>query len=238
MGQRWMTAGAAMAAAMTASTQAHADDMAVGYTLELASVSSYVWRGDRLSTGAVEPLVQPYGEVRITGVGGGTVTAGLWTSRALTEDEAGQEIDPYLAYVRQVGPLQARASYAVYLLPALDPVDVMHELGLQLDLIGVLPVTPYVGVAIDPIRTDGGYAYGGVTYSVARGPLSLTAKLNVGASDYAANEPSLQDVTVSGTGSWALTEHGVYASATIGDAWSGRADENYPYAGVSVGIAR
>jgi hypothetical protein len=227
-----------MTATMMAAGVATADDLDVGYTVELASVSSYVWRGDRLSTGTVEPLVQPYGEVRLTGVGRGTVTAGLWTSRALTEGEAGQEIDPYLAYTTQVGPLQARAGYAVYLLPALDPVDVMHELSLQLDLIGVLPVTPYAGVAVDPIRSDGVYGYGGVTYGVARGALSLTAKLNVGASDYAVNEPSLQDITVSGTGSWAINEHGVYASATIGDAWSGRADENYPYAGVSVGIAR
>jgi hypothetical protein len=233
-----MVAAVTMTAATAVAGVAQADDMKVGYTVELASVSSYVWRGDRLSTGAVEPLVQPYGEVRISGVGGGTISAGLWTSRALTEDEAGQEIDPYLAYTRVAGPLQARAGYAVYLLPALDPVDVMHELSLQLDLIGVLPVTPYAGVAVDPIRTDGGYAYGGVAYSVARGPLTLTAKLNVGASDYAANDPSLQDVTVSGTGSWAINEHGVYAAATIADAWSGRAEENYPYAGVSVGIAR
>lgn len=233
-----VVAAMTMTAAMATAGVAQADDMAVGYTVELASVSSYVWRGDRLSTGSVEPLVQPYGEVRVSGVGGGTVTAGLWTSRALTEDEAGQEIDPYLAYTRVVGPLQARAGYAVYLLPALEPVDTMHELSLQLDLIGVLPVTPYAGIAIDPVRTDGGYAYGGVTYSVSRGPLSLTAKLNVGASDYHMSDPSLQDVTVSGIGAWTLNEHGVYASATVADAWSGRAEENYPYAGVSVGIAR
>jgi hypothetical protein len=72
---------------------ARADELAVGYTLEVATHSSYVSRGDRMTTTSVEDVVQPAGELRLENIGPGALIGGVWTSRGLTETEAGQEID-------------------------------------------------------------------------------------------------------------------------------------------------
>src|SRR5690242_15531790 len=107
-------------------TAAHADDLAVGYTFEVATYSSYVSRGDRMTSTSVEGVVQPAAEVRIENLGPGTLIGGVWSSRALTETEAGQEIDPYLAYAGAVGPVALRGGYQVNLLPGMGPVDDVH----------------------------------------------------------------------------------------------------------------
>lgn len=217
---------------------AHADELAIGYTVEVATYSSYVSRGDRMTSTSVEGVVQPAGELRLENLGPGTLIGGVWSSRALTETESGQEIDPYLAYAATVGPVALRGGYQINFMPTMGPVDDVHELTLQADLEDVLPVVPYAGVAIDAVRTDGFYGYGGLAHSVEHGRFSLCSRLNVGASEYAELEASLQDLTVSTTAQLQLDRSGLYASATLANAWSGRANEHFPYAGVSVGISR
>jgi hypothetical protein len=217
---------------------AQADELAIGYTVEVATYSSYVSRGDRMTSTSIEGVVQPAGEIRVENLGPGTLIGGVWSSRALTETEAGQEIDPYLAYAGSVGPLTLRGGYQINLVPGMGPVDDVHELLLQADLEGILPVVPYAGVAVDAVRSDGFYGYGGLVHSAERGRFSLCSRLNIGASEYAELEPSLQDLTLSTTGSLTLDESGLYASATLANAWSGRANEHFPYAGISLGFAR
>jgi hypothetical protein len=232
-------AGLALVGALLGWTSgaAFADELAVGYTFELATYSSHVSRGDRLTTTSTEGVLQPFAEVRVANLGPGTLMGGVWSNQTLTEN-AGNEIDPYVAYAAAVGPVTLRGGYQVYVVPMAVHIDSVHELSLQADLGDVLPVVPYLGVAVDPIRTDGVYGYGGVVHNAERGRFRLCSRLNLGASDYAALEPSLQDLTLSATGSLQLDESGLYASATLASAWSGRASEHFPYAGLSVGIAR
>jgi hypothetical protein len=215
-----------------------ADELAVGYTVEVATYSSYVSRGDRITSTSVEGVVQPAGELRLENLGPGTLIGGVWSSLALTETDSGQEIDPYLAYAAAVGPVALRGGYQINIMPAMGPVDDVHELTLQADLEHVLPVVPYAGVAIDAVRTDGLYGYGGLAHSTRHGRFSLCSRLNLGASEYAELEASLQDLTVSTTAQLQLDRSGLYAAATLASAWSGRANEHFPYAGVSVGISR
>jgi hypothetical protein len=215
-----------------------ADEPEVHFTVEVTSVSSYVWRGDRLSSDGMRPLLQPYAEVAISSVGPGSLTFGLWSSSALAEDSVAQELDPYVSYTVPAGPLALKAGYAVYILPEADVVDSMHEFSLQATTEWEFPVKLYLGAAVDPIRTEGWYGFGGATLAFAAGPVNFSTALNVGGSDYAAVATSLQDVTLSSRASYGLGDSGMYVAASAAAAYSGRAEELYPYAGLSFGISR
>jgi hypothetical protein len=201
-------------------------------------VSSYVWRGDRLSTDAMEPLAQPYAEVGLDSLGPGAMAVGVWTSRALTEEAANQEIDPYITYAIPVGPLALKAGYIVYMGPSARPVDMMHELSLQATTAWEFPVSLVAGLAVDPIRTDGWYAFGGASHSFGLGDGSVATSLNVGGSEYAGLDRSLQDVTATARASQPIAASGAYVALTVSSAWSGRDERFYSFAGLGVGVSR
>lgn len=217
---------------------AFADEPEFHFTVEVTSVSSYVWRGDQLSSDGMRPLIQPYAEVSLSAAGPGTLAVGMYSSSALAEDSVGQELDPYIAYTVPAGPFALKAGYMAYLLPQADVVDSMHEFSLQATTEWELPVKLFFGAAVDPIRTEGWYAFGGATYAFSAGPVSISTALNVGGSDYAALTSSLQDVTLSSRAAYAFGDSGVYVAASAAAAYSGRAEEIHPYAGLSVGISR
>lgn len=222
----------------TAAGVARADDISFTYSAELTFVTSYVWRGQRLSTDAMEPLAQPFVELGLDPLGPGTLTAGVWSSRALTEKEANQEFDAYISYAVPVGPLALKGGYIVYVLPSEDPADAMHEFSLQAATRWELPVTLAAGLAVDPIRTDGWYAFGGASHSFGLAGGSLDTSLNVGGSDYAGMDRSLQDVTATARASHPIGGSGAYVAMTASSAWSGRDEELYYFAGLGVGVTR
>lgn len=211
----------------------------VTYTLEPATVSSYVWRGDRFSADGFDPAFQPFVEVEASRLGPGNLVLGVWTSRMFGPDP-GQEIDPYVTYTIEAGFLALKPGYSVYLMPDAEPVDSMHEFSLQTSLVWDFPVAPYVAFAVDPIRADGYYASAGAIHEVELAPVELSTTLNVGASRYAALDYdfSLQDVTLSTRGELPFGESGYYAALVAAGAWSGRAHRVYPYTGVSLGFSR
>jgi hypothetical protein len=111
----------------------------------------------------------------------------------------------------------------------------MHELGLQVRKDG--PTMPFAGVAVDPIRTKGYYAYAGVQHDEPVGKATVRGRLNVGASAYDMMPASLQDVTAQLTGIYPLGG-GAYVSASGFAAYAGRDQKVYPWMAVSVGVAR
>ncbi len=224
---------------IASSSVAAADDIDVRYTVEAASVSSYVWRGDLLSADQVAPAIQPYGEldIGIPALANGTLALGLWTSRNVT-DTAAQEIDPYAAYTIPVGPTAVRVGYAAYVLPSAEPKDTMHELSLQVTATRWEAFAPFAGVAVDPIRTKGAYAFAGASYTQAVGAGSLVGTVNVGASRYEMLPADLQDVTATARGSYPVGSAGLYVAATAAAGYSGRSGEVHPYGGLSVGLSR
>lgn len=229
---------AALTLSLGFAAPAAAEEPEVHFTVEVTSVSSYVWRGDRLSSDGMRPLLQPYAEVAISAVGPGSLTVGLWSSSALAEASVAQELDPYVSYTVPAGPLALEAGYAVYLLPEAEVVDSMHELSLQATTEWAFPVQLFLGVAVDPIRTEGWYGFGGATFAFAAGTVEFSTTLNLGGSDYAAVATSLQDITLSSRASYGFGDSGLYVAASAAAAYSGRAEELYPYAGLSVGISR
>jgi hypothetical protein len=234
---KWLAGVVLIFTSTVASASARAGETTFTYSAELTFVSSYVWRGQRFSTDAVEPLAQPYVEVGADPLGPGTLAVGLWTSRALTEDQANQELDPYASYAVAAGPLVLKASYAVYMTMNASPVDTMHEIALQATSAWELPVTLMAGVAVDPIRTDGWYAFGGAKRSFAVGDGAVEASLNVGGSDYAGIDLSLQDVTATARASYPVGS-GAYLALSGSSTWSGRDHTSYHFAGLGVGVTR
>ena len=225
--------------ALTAlSTTAQAEEFALTANVELGSVSSYVWRGDRL-TRDFSPTVQPYGELALETESSGTFTLGLWTSRSPAETDPMQEVDPYLSYtLPALGPVELKLGYAAYLYPGLEPVDAMHELSVEATFDLDIVVQPYVGVAVDPFRTEGAYAYGGLSWTRELGSAELEVKLNVGAAGYAGVPAGFQDATLSSAFSLPIGDDGLYLAANAAVAYSGRQDAVYPVAGLAVGFSR
>lgn len=233
---KWFAALVVLVLSTTAAGAARADEITVTYLAELNFVSSYVWRGQRLSSDAMEPTAQPWGEVGLDSLGPGLLTVGVWTSRALTEERSNQEIDPYISYTIPVGPLALKTGYIAYVIPSADPADSMHEFSLQAATTWQFPVSLVAGLAVDPIRTDGWYAFGGASHSFRLAGGSVDAMLNVGGSDYAGVDRSLQDVTGTARASHPLGGSGAYVALTASSAWSGREETLYYFAGLGVGL--
>jgi len=238
----WMSVRLACALLLTLSAHAHAQEpeaeqTRVGYTIEPAAVSAYVWRGDRLSGEGFDPAVQPFGELNVSRLGAGNLTTGVWSSRRLGR-EHGQEIDPYVSFAVDVGPVQLKPGYTVYFMPALEPFDTMHEFSLQSIAVWSFPVRPYVTAAVDPIRTRGFYACAGAVHTLSLAPVQVVTTFNVGTSQYSGLAYALQDVTLSTRGQLAFGASGYYAALVAAGAWSGRASLVYPYTGMSLGYSR
>lgn len=226
-----------------ASSVASADSTAetsVHYTVEATSVSSYVWRGSLLSEGRAAPAVQPYGEVDVDvpSLHDARVAAGVWTSRLVTGDTTAQEIDPYLWVQVPMGDFAVRGGYTAYVLPDLEPKDAMHEFLGQVSWSATPALTAVAGVAVDPIRTRGAYGFAGAAYVRTLGRTTLTTSANVGASDYAMQPANLQDVTLLARGVYSVNDAGMYVALTAVAAYSGRAEQVYPYLGLGLGIAK
>jgi len=215
-------------------------DTAVHYTLEATSVTSYVWRGNLLSEGRAAPAVQPYGELDIDApsLHGARIAGGVWTSRLVTGDATAQEIDPYLWVQVPIGDFAIRGGYTAYVLPDLEPKDAMHEFLGQVSWNATPALAAVGGIAVDPIRTHGIYGFAGAVYVRTLGKTTLTTSANVGASDYAMQPSNLQDVTLLARGAYTMNDAGMYFALTAVAAYSGRAEQIYPYVGVGLGISK
>jgi hypothetical protein len=131
-----------------------------------------------------------------------------------------------------------KPGYALYVMPTADTVDAMHEFSLQSSLVWDFPVTPYVAMAVDPIRAHGFYASAGATHELELPAATVATTLNFGASRYSELSYSLQDITLSTRGQLPFGSSGYYGALVAAGAWSGRAQRLYPYTGLSVGFSR
>lgn len=217
-------------------TAAAAEPVATDYAIDVTVVSSYVWRGDRVTASALAPATQPYAEVGFSPVAGGRLAVGAWTSALVTADAPAYELDPYLTYAAPWGPAKITAGYAVYLVAASRPIDTMHEASLQAEL-GDLAVVPSIGVAVDVVRTDGWYAWAALAHQVQLGPVTIATRLEVGGSDYAALGAGFQHATASSRLSHPFGR-GFYVAATGALAYSGRSGQLSPTLAVGVGVSR
>lgn len=210
-------------------------DTTTAYTVDFSSVSSYVWRGTQLSASRLEPTLQPSAELDLVGLGGGTLALNAWSSLSTTGATTGFELDPTVSYLHRVGPLTVVGSYAVYVLKESDPHDAMHEVGALVRRDGA--TTPFAGVAVDPVRTHGGYVYAGVQHDETVGRTTLRAKVQVGGSRYEMQPAGLQDVTGQLAAIVPLSG-GAYVAASGFVAYSGQSEEVYPWLQLSVGVSR
>jgi len=233
---------------------AYADDLegeeekGITYWAEITGASSYVWRGERLSTGNPSPTVQPEAEISIP-LGPGSVIANLWMNRALAMDDTGVpnsrfELDPTVSYELPISAVNLKLGYIGYLYldaQAPEPIDNQHDFFAVASLEQGLPVKPFLGVYVDPIRYKGFYSAAGAVHnvSVLNDALSFETKLNVGVSSYEGTAFGLQDITLSSRGELALGDL-FYVALTAGVAYAGRAeatgDRFLPYALLAVGI--
>jgi hypothetical protein len=221
----------------------------ITYWAELTGASSYVWRGERLSVGNPSPTVQPEAEINVPGVGPGTIVANLWMNYALTGDGTGLpnshlELDPQVAYELPISAVTLRLGYIGYLyldVEAPEPVDNQHDFLAVVKLEQGLPVKPYLGVYVDPIRYKGFYSAAGAVHSISfmNDKLSFETTLNAGVSSYEGIEFGLQDVTLFSRGEYLVTDL-IYVGLTLGVAYSPRAvaggDRFLPYALLAVGV--
>lgn len=220
-----------------AAPDAGAQELDVSYTVEMASNLSYVFRGDRVSAQSIEPVMQPFGEVSVKASEALVLGGGVWISRAIGAEEPAQEIDPYLIAILTLPSVELKGSYTLTMTDT-DPVDSMHELTLQVSLLAGLPVTPFVAVAADPIRTMGAYAWAGAAHEVELGPVTLGTTLSAGISQYEGIDLGVQDVTLQSRADVALADTGLYLAFSGALAYSGRSAELHPTAGVGVGFSR
>lgn len=236
------------------------EEAPISFSVEAAVASSYVWRGFLLSTKLLEPVFQPYAEVSFNQLGPGSLTAGVWMNKALTKegglDDSPLELDPYLAYTLPFDPVELKLGYTAYLYPThddygLDKFDGGHEFGVQGTFNLGIPVAPYVGVYVEPVRWKGVYAAAGLGHTLTAGSFELATTLNfgVGMYEYEAGDADdqdlgLQDITLSTKGTYSFGESGLYAAATLACAYAGveQLDENgdertfLPYGIVALGF--
>lgn len=224
----------------------------ITYWAEVTGASSYVWRGDRLSTGNPSPAIQPEAEVHVP-LGPGEAVLNLWMNHALTGDSAGTpnsrfELDPFLSYTLPISAVSLRLGYIAYLYldaQAPEPIDNQHEFSVLARLEEGLPVKPFVAVHVDPIRYKGFYSCAGVVHNISfmNDKLSFETTFNVGVSSYqgyGGTPFGLQDITLFSRGEYLLTDL-IYVGLTLGVAYSGRAgttggDQLLPYALLAVGL--
>jgi hypothetical protein len=236
-----------VSAAFVATASTARAEVSVSYTIENTSTSSYLLRGWRLSTSAFEPQWQPYAELRLANLGPGMLTLNVLFSQPLTDGQVNtpREVDALAAYTVELGRVAVRSGYAVYVYPSMEPADQFHEAFVQASSAWRSPFGVYSGVAADLVRRMGYYAYAGMTHGVASGRYALATKLNVGVNDYddadAFGETtfSLEDITLSTTGTISLGSSGLYLATSLAVARDGRRDhEITPWLGVAVGVTQ
>jgi len=203
--------------------------------LEVAVASSYVWRGDLYSADRFDPIVTPYAEATVDAIGPGAVTVSLF-GLLPTAGSPPLEVDPLVAWaVEPARWLSLSVGYTVYL--GLDPLDdTMHELVLDTEWLGARTLHPVAGVAVDPVVTQGAYAYTGMAASLSSASLSLDAQLTGGISGYAGVALGVQDVTAQAVGSMTLAGP-LYASLTGGVGLAPRTADTNPFAALALGAA-
>lgn len=224
--------GSASATAEPVEPATEEDVAPVEGSAEVLVASSYVWRGDLYSEDLFDPNVQPYADLTLNELGPGYLTASVWAFLPTTGGAF--EVDPAVAYGVSLGDaLDLELGYTVYV--ALNPVeDYMHEVFLDLTVTAGLPVNPIAGVAVDPVRTLGAYAYAGAAFSVEGERLGLEAQATAGLSGAEGVEVGFQDITVTAIGSVFLTET-FYASLVAGFGYAARTQDANPWGGLAFG---
>ncbi len=213
------------------------EEAPISFTVEAAVASSYVWRGFLLSTKLFKPVFQPYAEVSFNQLGPGALAVGVWMNKALTKeaglDDSPLELDPYLAYTLPVDPVELKLGYTAYLYPThddygLEKLDGGHEFMAQGTFDLGVPVAPYVGVYVEPVRWKGVYAAAGVGHTLEAGSFELATTLTFGVGMYKFEDGpdddqdfGLQDITLSTKGTYSFGESGLYTAATLACAYTG-----------------
>jgi hypothetical protein len=167
-----LVAALALAAALTFTPSARAEDVAGKGYFSAAVASRYVWRGQTLSQGIV---VQP-----TVGVTLGGFSANLWSNVDLDNDEEDDdgvvmnETDLTLSYSMPIGPVSLTGGFIHY---DFDGADTQ-----EFYLTGALAVllNPTLSLYYDFDEGDGGFAVLGVSQGFPVGPISLTAGASVG----------------------------------------------------------
>jgi len=219
------------------------------YVVEMAGATAYIWRGSRVSTGLLEPVLQPHADLGVSAIGPGDIWVGAMTNRALTGapgvQDSAWEVDAYAWYTPTIGPVALRVGYILYLFPdavSPNPVDALHELVAIGSFNLGIPVTPYAGVYVEPIRLRGVYGVAGATHTISPiKPLKIETTLNAGVTAYDGVPLGLQDITLSSRGTLAIGDSGLYTALVLAAAYYGRAgpgeDRFFPYVFLGVGFA-
>ena len=215
---------------------AAAEPVALDVTVDVSTVSDYVWRGDRMAPGVMVPVAQSYVELGLAPIRHGRLAVGAWTSAFLTGRAPSYEVDPYVSYAAPWGPATITTGYAVYLVTDAMPVTTMHEASLQVALEDHALV-PSAGVAVDFVRTDGWYAWAALAHQRTLGPATVATRVELGGSDYAGLDAGFQHATLSSRGSVEVGA-GVYLAASGALAYAGRSAQWTPTLAVSVGVSR
>jgi uncharacterized protein (TIGR02001 family) len=235
-----MTTARCVAAAvpllLLATRAAGAESVAVDLTVDVTTVSDYVWRGERMAARGATPAAQTYVELGLAGPDGDRLAVGAWTSAFLTGRAAAFEVDPYVAYAYPVGPATVTAGHAIYLQTAATPVDTMHETSLAVAFAG-LPVAPSLGLAVDLVRTDSRYAWAALDHAGRLGPVAIETRLEAGASQATMVEAGLQHATLSARAALTLRA-GAYLAASGSIAYGARSAAWAPTLGLSFGVSR
>ncbi|HEY8209604.1 MAG TPA: hypothetical protein VIG99_19085 [Myxococcaceae bacterium] len=227
------------------------EEEGITYWAEVPLTTSYVWRGELLSTGGLSPTVQPEAEIHFPGVGPGSIMINLWMNRALTADADGLpnsafEFDPQVAYDLPISDVTLRLGYIGYLYldaESPEPIDNQHDFFAQAKLEKGLPVKPYLAAYVDPIRYKGFYGAAGAIHDISfmDDKLSFETQLNLGVSSYSLGDVGfgLQDVTLTSRGEYLITDL-FYVALTVGVAYAGRAEAGdprvLPYALLAIGL--
>ena len=196
-----------------------------GY-VEVLTASSYVWRGDLYSEDLFDPNFQSLAEIKA-----GPLSAGF-LGYFPTKGNA-HEIDPRIGYtVYPTKQLELKTGYTAYVL--LDPVDdYMHEFSLDISAYNSRLIYPIAGIAVDPIKTNGAYAYSGLASSFGKIP-TVGIKLTGGISGYDGVELGAQDLTLNSTVYVPLGK--TFTIGVVGAlSYAVRTDDVNPWAGIALG---
>lgn len=209
--------------------------MQIHYTVETGVATTYVFRGVPQYLEKTDPSSMTTLSLTLDKLGPGALTVGAWIAAAITDRDAQPltktEIDVTATYTFPIGSmLTGAAGYILYLYPDADSdldqkVDGAHEFWASLT-VNNLPVTPSLGIYVEPIRLDGVYIQAAVTRSFPVGPVVISPWLCLALSKYDALDVDfgLNDITATLPVRWSH-ESGFYAQASVSYAFNGLDDD-------------
>ncbi len=183
--------GSALAQSAAEVSRTAREPVFVGYQVETAVASTYVFRGIPQYLSLSDPSSQTTALIHLDHVGPGSIIASVWNATALRNfsSQPGNaiEFDLSAAYsVRLAHRVDLTVGYTAFLYPkqtAGAPVDGVHEVGIS----AAYPngfITPSIGVYAEVVRQLGAYVVLGGTHDFVRRWLTITPQADLGVAAY------------------------------------------------------